>query len=242
MGVLPNAKHELYAQELAQGRGQAEAYRLAGYTGGETNASRLASNDKVSARVAELQMAAAERVELTVGGVLMELWKIATADPGELVEFQIGCCRYCHGKRHRYQETPAERDRRTVQWERDRIAAAGTDREADFAEFNELGGLGFDARRPPAVDCPECFGRGEGETVFKDTRKISSSAKALYAGVKQTKEGLEVRMHDKLPALRLVGQHLGMFVDRKINTDVSLEDFLAQLDAAAPGEPGADEE
>jgi hypothetical protein len=72
--------------------------------------------------------------------------------------------------------------------------------------------------------------RGRGPPVFKDTRRLSPAARALYAGVKVTKDGLEVLMHDKVGALTKVGQHLGMFVERRINTDVSLEDFLAQLD------------
>jgi phage terminase small subunit len=213
--VLANPKHELFAQELAQGRSQAEAYQLAGYRGGETNACRLASNDKVSARISELQKAAADRVELSVGGVLMELWKIATADPGELVEYQVGACRHCWGKGFRHQETRNERDQRHGQWLRDQWAAAGTPNEVNFEHFDELGGVGFNPTVAPNPKCPECFGRGEGSAVFKDTRKASPAARALYGGVKVTKDGQEVRMHDKVGALTKVGQHLGMFVERK---------------------------
>ena len=233
MPALSSAKHELFAQELAKGRSQLEAYQLAGYRGGEASASRLASNGKVQARVAEIQKAGADKAEVTVAGVLMELWKIATADPNELIEYQVGCCRSCWGKSFRHQETVGERDARKVQWLRDQVAAAGTPAEADFEHFDQMGGIGFNATRPPNAVCPECFGRGQGVPVFKDTRKVSEGARSLYAGVKVTKDGLEVRMHDKVGALTKVGQHLGMFVERRINTDVSLEDFLAQLDSDA---------
>lgn len=239
MSVLDNAKWELFAQELAQGRKQLEAYRLAGYRGGEAQASRLASNGKVSARVGELKAAAAAKVELSIAGVLSELWKIGTADPSELIEYRVGCCRYCWGKAHRYQATPAEHERRLAQWQRDAVAAEGTSAEGVFAEFDELGGVGFNATRPPHPDCPECFGQGEGRPVFKDTRQLSPAARALYAGVKVTAGGQHVVLHDKVGALTKVGDHLGMFVNRTINADVTLEDFLAQLDAGVgPGKPG----
>lgn len=240
MPLLSNAKWELFAQELAQGRGQAEAYRLAGYRGGEAPASRLGSNVKVQARVAELQAAAAEKAQLSVAGVLRELWNICTADPNELIEHRIGCCRYCWGKGCRYQETQGERDRRFAQWERDRLAAAGTPNEANFETFDRMGGIGFNATVAANPTCPECFGQGVGLPVLKDTRRLTPAARSLYAGVKITKDGQEVRMHDKVAALTKVGQHLGMFVERSINTDVTLEDFLAQLDAEAEaGEPEA---
>jgi len=240
--VLSNTRHELFAQERAKGASVDQAYELAGYKPNRGNAARLNANESVQARVAEVQAAGAEEAKVSVAGVLMELWRIATADPAELVEHHVGCCRYCHGAGHRYQETPRQREARLAQFEGHRLAAAGTPLEAKFEVFDELGGVGFNATRPPAADCPECFGRGEGLTVFKDTRKLSPGAKALYAGVKTTKDGVEVRMHDKSGALTKVGQHLGMFVERKISTDVSLEEFLAQLDEAEPGDaPPAEE-
>lgn len=77
MPALKNAKHERFAQELAKGRGQAEAYVAAGYAPSEPNASRLTSNDKVAARVAELLERAAMRTEITVASITDRLLKIA---------------------------------------------------------------------------------------------------------------------------------------------------------------------
>lgn len=239
MPVLANARHELFAQERAQGRTVDEAYQLAGFKPNRGNAGRLNANERVLARIAELQRAAAEKVELTVSGVLMELWRVATADPRELIDYRIGCCRHCWGKGFRYQETPAQREARQAQFFKDAAAAVDTPREADFLEFDDKGGIGFDARKAPNPDCPECFGEGEGQARLKDTRTLTPAARALYAGVKVTKDGFEVKTHDKGAALTKVGQHLGMFVERRINTDVSVEDFLEELDRA--GEPGAAE-
>ena len=60
MPVLDNAQHERFVQELVKGASQREAYRAAGYNtksdaGADASASRLLSNAKVAARLAEIQ-------------------------------------------------------------------------------------------------------------------------------------------------------------------------------------------
>lgn len=77
MPALENPKHERFAQELAKGKTQAEAYAEAGYKPSEPNASRLTSNDKVKARVAELMNRAAIRAEISIAGVTESLLRIA---------------------------------------------------------------------------------------------------------------------------------------------------------------------
>lgn len=81
MPVLSNPKHERFAQELAKGKSQAEAYSTAGYAPSEPNASRLTSNDKVQARVAEILDRAATRAEITVASITERL--LAIAERGE---------------------------------------------------------------------------------------------------------------------------------------------------------------
>ncbi len=73
MPALTNGKHELFAQGLAKGKSQTEAYAKAGYAPSEQHASRLARNGKVQARVAELRERAAARVEVTVQSVAQQL-------------------------------------------------------------------------------------------------------------------------------------------------------------------------
>lgn len=77
MPALTNPRHERFAQGLAKGKTQAEAYAEAGYKPSEPNASRLTSNEKVQARLAELQERAAVRTEITVAGITDRLLKIA---------------------------------------------------------------------------------------------------------------------------------------------------------------------
>lgn len=78
--MLGNPKHERFAQELARGKSQAEAYETAGYKPSEQHACRLARNGKISARVAKLLEGAAKRAEISIADVISELAKIGFAN------------------------------------------------------------------------------------------------------------------------------------------------------------------
>lgn len=74
MPQLENPRHERFAQAIAKGASQREAYLDAGYSGTtgavDVSAHRLLSQPKVAARVTELQQKAAARVEVTVSWLL----------------------------------------------------------------------------------------------------------------------------------------------------------------------------
>jgi hypothetical protein len=81
---LASFRQERFAQELAMGRSQGEAYALSGYrlsTVGarDANASRLLRNDKVAARVAELRAEAAASTAITVESLIREAADIQCA-------------------------------------------------------------------------------------------------------------------------------------------------------------------
>lgn len=80
MSVLPNTKHELFAQAVAQGRSAAEAYVIAGYQPSRTNAARLSANEDVRSRIEEILSEAAAKVGVTVERIVAELAKIGFAD------------------------------------------------------------------------------------------------------------------------------------------------------------------
>src|SRR4051812_24033431 len=84
MPVLKNARWERFAQELAKGKSQTEAYALAGYTGDRTAASRLATNVNILGRVTELKKRGAERAELSIETVTRRL--VGIADKGEALK------------------------------------------------------------------------------------------------------------------------------------------------------------
>lgn len=77
MPALDNPRHERFAQELAKGKSQLEAYKEAGYKPSEQHACRLASSGKVAARVAEILERAALRTEITVASITESLLRIA---------------------------------------------------------------------------------------------------------------------------------------------------------------------
>lgn len=79
MPAIENPKHEIFAQELAKGTSQASAYERAGYKASEQHASRLASNGKVQARVAEIQSRAVVRAEITLASLMEEAAEIQAA-------------------------------------------------------------------------------------------------------------------------------------------------------------------
>lgn len=77
MALLANERHELFAQEIAKGRTQIEAYTTAGYRPDDGAANRLSGNVRIRERVAELLSRAAAKTELTVASLTERLLAIA---------------------------------------------------------------------------------------------------------------------------------------------------------------------
>lgn len=77
MPVLKNAKHELFAQGIAKGLAASQAYKSAGYTASgnaaDACASRLLTDAKVQARVADLQSRVVTDILLTREWVIEQL-------------------------------------------------------------------------------------------------------------------------------------------------------------------------
>ena len=48
----------------------------------------------------------------------------------------------------------------------------------------------------------------------KDTGVLSDDQRAAIAGIKQGANGIEIKLHDKIKALELLGRHIGMFNDK----------------------------
>lgn len=84
MPPLKNAKHELFAQNIAEGMSADAAYESAGYKANDGNASRLKGNERISDRVAELLATREDRLhkkfEVTKERILAELAKIGFSD------------------------------------------------------------------------------------------------------------------------------------------------------------------
>lgn len=176
-----------------------------------SGAARTLAIANVQQALADADQARARRLQIEADAVLRHWWLLATADPNELIELRRTCCRYCHGIDHGYQRTTREMDRDRAAWRQRLDEEREADEASDPPPFDEAGGVGYDARRPPHPDCPECFGEGVGRAFPRDTRSLSPAARILYAGVKETKDGVEIKMRDQDAAMVNVARHLGMF-------------------------------
>lgn len=156
----------------------------------------------IGAAIAEARKQQQERTQITADAMLQQAWLIATADARELVETRVACCRHCWGENFRYQRTVSEMNSDREQW-----ATEGKAPE----EFDEQGGIGFNPHRPPHPDCTACVGDGHAREVIKDTRYLSPAAVQLYAGVKRTKDGLQVLMHNREAFSEKLWKYLGMY-------------------------------
>lgn len=50
-----------------------------------------------------------------------------------------------------------------------------------------------------------------GVALYHDTDKLTDSQKAAIVSIKSTKDGVEIKLANKLKALELLGRHLGIF-------------------------------
>lgn len=167
----------------------------------------------------------AERTEITADAVLQRWWDIATADPNDIIHLRRVCCRHCYGIDHNYQWV--DKKEYTAACAAARAIAVEQGKEPIIP--SDAGGYGFDRLAKPNPDCPYCQGEGNPELHIEDTRDLGPKAKLLYAGIKQTQAGIEVKFQDQAKALENVAKHLGMFVDRTEVTGKDGEPFTITI-------------
>lgn len=159
-------------------------------------------------------------VLVTAENVTAEIRDIAFADARELTGVHSAACRHCWGMDYGYQPTPAEA----------RASAMRTKRKYDPDRI--ANGVGFfDGKRQPNPECPECFGNGSAVPYAKDTRLLSPAAAALFAGVKVTPHGIEVKTHPKMAALELLGRVVKLWEGK--SADIPAEQFWKAVREAA---------
>ncbi len=90
MAILKNARHELFAQNVAKGMSATAAHVMAGYKPNGPNAGRMTKNDEILRRVAELMAPAVAATEVTVERVLKELTCLAFYDVTAVLEAADG--------------------------------------------------------------------------------------------------------------------------------------------------------
>jgi len=88
----------------------------------------------------------------------------------------------------------------------------------------------------PDPECSTCMGEGNSVPWFSDTRKLSPEARALFAGVKLTKDGATILTHDKMAALVNIGKILGAYEKDNDQKRPALTEALAQFFSQLHGE------
>ncbi|NVM91091.1 hypothetical protein FHT32_004755 [Variovorax sp. SG517] len=174
-------------------------------------ASENLSKPYIQIAIADARKLQQARTHIEADRVVVEAWNIVFADPRELVQVKVGCCRHCWGEGFKFQRTVGE-----FNHDREQHAL----KAGNLADFDEKGGIGFDPLKPPHPSCPDCGGDGYARTVLADTRHLSPAARALYAGAKMTKYGIEIAMHDKAAFAEKLFKHLGLYEkDNQQKTD-----------------------
>ena len=197
-------KQERFVQEYMVDLNALQAAIRAGYskdTAGVIGHENL-KKPYIQAAIARARQEQQQRTQITADSVVKELAQVAFADARDLVQHIVGSCRHCHGEGFKWQRTVSEMNHDREQW---------INKGKELSEFDEKGGIGFDPHKVPNPVCPECMGRGWGRTFISDTRNLSPAAAALYAGVKETKDGFEIKMHSKLDAIEKLAKHLGIY-------------------------------
>lgn len=199
-------RRQRFVEEYVIDLNATQAAIRAGYSAASADriANELLGIPAVQAAIAEKRAIISEKAEISATDVLKRLVAIVYADPNEIVSHRIGACRYCHGIGHGYQwASKAEYGQ-----------AVATALLLEQTPPTQEGGFGYRVTAKPHHECPVCCGEGAGRVRIEDTRKLSPKAAVLYAGVKKTKDGTQVLLHDQMKALELLGRHLGMFNDK----------------------------
>lgn len=209
---LTDLQQRFAAEMAADPRNATAAYIRAG---GAVKTAKQCAHDllkkpQIRAAIAEAQRESLERTGLSADMLLLANYEIAFADPRELSELRRTNCHYCWGLDHKYQWTPAEFARALAKVEQQNLGKRG--KRFPLPECD--GGTNYDRTRAPNPECPECRGEGHEREFFHDTRNLSPQAARLFAGVRRTKDGIEVLMQSQEKARDVLNKHHGLVRER----------------------------
>lgn len=162
--------------------------------------------------------------------VLREILAIATADPSKIVQQRRVNCRHCHGLGYEYQWKAREYAEACDH----EVRAAAASKPPRLPEMPDCsGGFGFRRTAEPNPDCPECEGQGKEHVFIADTESLTGPERKLIAGIKQTRDGVEVKMRDQDGAMKMLATYAGLLIERK---ELTGKDGKPLMPAAPPVE------
>lgn len=228
-GGAANPKIELYADLSRTNPRHARVWRFideyvidfngtqaairAGYApkSASVTASQLLANPNVFSQVEKLKKEIAERNGLTIDLLIKDWMALAHTDVRRLTGVHYYCCRFCYGLEFGYQRTPNEmklaRERHEQKEAEKKLAIAGYQEK----EFDEEGGVGFDDKKDPHPDCPECNGRGVRTFEICDTRLLNPDEALMLLGVECIKGDIKVNVVDRIKALDALSKHMKFY-------------------------------
>jgi phage terminase small subunit len=207
-----NDRQSRFVEDYMVDLNATQAAIRAGYSAdtAQEQSSRLLSNVMVQRAIAAERIKQQERTQISADRVVLEAWNQVTADARELTSLVYHACRHCHGIGHHFHWRDEEEFAQAV----DKAVSDNALREPAEPPIPipvNLGGFGYSRRLEPNPACPKCDGDGLMDVRIGDTRKLSPAALSLFAGIKQTKFGIEVQMHSKDAAMEKLFKHLGLY-------------------------------
>lgn len=214
-------KVQKFINGLLEGLNQTEAYRRAYDCRNwkdhsvTSRASVLANSVEVQSILEKYRAVCTERSISTAADVATELLNIHSVDTSDIVQHRRLNCRYCNGVDHNYQwKDKNEYAAALLIYERTNASSVRTKAAREIKTKGAPscdGGFGFRFNAQPIPSCPNCLGEGIPDVFIADTRYLSKAQKKVIAGIKQGKEGVEVKFRDQDGALKAAGQMLGGF-------------------------------
>lgn len=188
-----------------------------------SRATATKNRKQVKELIESLQKKVSKDAEFGIQQIL-EIWQdIATADPNELSSNLRRCCRHCYGRGHHYQWKDKAEFAYVLGQALKSKPAKG---EKPQPLPSDEGGYGFNFTFRPHPECTECRGEGHLDTFFADTRTLSRKGRRLFAGIKQTQNGMQVMTRDQDAALANLAKFYGMTPDNLRVTGANGEPLL----------------
>jgi hypothetical protein len=209
-------------EEYVKDRNGTHACVRAGYssnlrTAGVT-AARLLADARIQALIVEEMARVSQEARVEAAAILREYLDIATADPSKIMFIRRVNCRYCWGANGQYQ------------WAAREYAEACDAAQKQNSPFPDCGGgFGFVATAEPSESCGDCAGEGVEDVFFRDTEALTGPERKLIAGIKKTRDGLEIKMRDQDAALKILAQYAGLLIERKELTGKDGKPLIPEL-------------